>query len=223
VELFNPNEEDIILEGWYLQRKTETGFDFSTYASNNLFSGQKIEPKSYFTISNVLSSFLGNINTANPLTENNTLVLKNPNREVVDMVGWGNAQDFETFPFVSPTATTSIGRKWSTSTENYIDTDDNFKDFESQILTPGFKNEYFSLNFATSSDSTTTDLEATSTEETLPDGNNHPTTTEATATLSVIVSEVAWMGNASSSYDEWIEIYNNTDESIDLSGWVLYI
>jgi PKD repeat protein len=29
------------------------------------------------------------------------------------------------------------------------------------------------------------------------------------------------MGTAASSYDEWIELYNNTDEAIDLTGWKL--
>jgi PKD repeat protein len=37
----------------------------------------------------------------------------------------------------------------------------------------------------------------------------------------VVINEVAWMGTAASSYDEWIELYNNTDEAIDLTGWKL--
>ena len=32
-------------------------------------------------------------------------------------------------------------------------------------------------------------------------------------------SEIAWMGTQHSTYDEWIEIYNNSDNAIDLSGW----
>jgi hypothetical protein len=37
----------------------------------------------------------------------------------------------------------------------------------------------------------------------------------------VVVSEVAWMGTAASSYDEWMELANNTGTDIDLNGWVL--
>jgi hypothetical protein len=37
----------------------------------------------------------------------------------------------------------------------------------------------------------------------------------------VVVNEIAWMGTRASSNDEWIELYNNTDQSIDLSGWML--
>ena len=42
-----------------------------------------------------------------------------------------------------------------------------------------------------------------------------------TAPLDVVVSEVAWMGTAASAYDEWIELYNNTGNPVDLTGWSL--
>lgn len=35
----------------------------------------------------------------------------------------------------------------------------------------------------------------------------------------VIFLEVMWMGSSSSSADEWIELYNTTNENIDLTGW----
>jgi len=37
----------------------------------------------------------------------------------------------------------------------------------------------------------------------------------------VVISEIAWMGTAASSYDEWVELVNNTDQAIDLTGWIL--
>ena len=38
----------------------------------------------------------------------------------------------------------------------------------------------------------------------------------------VVINEVAWMGTSSStSEDEWIELRNNTDQDVDLSGWTL--
>lgn len=40
----------------------------------------------------------------------------------------------------------------------------------------------------------------------------------------VVINEIAWMGTASNrSSDEWIELYNNTGQDIDLSGWNLTI
>ena len=41
------------------------------------------------------------------------------------------------------------------------------------------------------------------------------------AAATVVINEVAWGGTAASSADEWIELYNTSDEAIDLSGWTL--
>lgn len=38
---------------------------------------------------------------------------------------------------------------------------------------------------------------------------------------SVVINEIAWMGTVNSANDEWIELYNNGDEDIDLNEWVL--
>jgi len=40
-------------------------------------------------------------------------------------------------------------------------------------------------------------------------------------TRKVVINEVAWAGTQCSANDEWIELYNNTSEAIDLTGWVL--
>ncbi len=37
----------------------------------------------------------------------------------------------------------------------------------------------------------------------------------------VAINEIAWMGTAASSADEWIELRNNTGRDIDLRGWTL--
>lgn len=39
--------------------------------------------------------------------------------------------------------------------------------------------------------------------------------------LSVVINEIAWMGTNASYNNEWIELYNNTDSSINLDGWTL--
>ena len=35
----------------------------------------------------------------------------------------------------------------------------------------------------------------------------------------MVINEIAWMGTNSSANDEWIELYNNTDNDIDLTDW----
>ncbi len=37
----------------------------------------------------------------------------------------------------------------------------------------------------------------------------------------VVINEVAWMGNGASANDEWIELYNTTDQAIDFTNWTL--
>jgi len=37
----------------------------------------------------------------------------------------------------------------------------------------------------------------------------------------VVISEVMWMGSATSSSDEWIELYNLSPSPVDLDGWVI--
>ena len=41
--------------------------------------------------------------------------------------------------------------------------------------------------------------------------------------MPVVINEVAWAGNSSAySADEWIELYNRTSKSINLTNWILY-
>ncbi len=37
--------------------------------------------------------------------------------------------------------------------------------------------------------------------------------------INVAFNEIAWMGNKNSANDEWLELKNNTNSDIDLSGW----
>jgi len=49
------------------------------------------------------------------------------------------------------------------------------------------------------------------------------TLASAVASGQVIINEVAWAGTQASSSDEWIELYNVTDQPFDLTGWTLRI
>lgn len=44
---------------------------------------------------------------------------------------------------------------------------------------------------------------------------------KAASALDVVINEVAWSGSLDASNDEFIELYNNTDSDIDLTGWQL--
>ena len=40
--------------------------------------------------------------------------------------------------------------------------------------------------------------------------------------LNIVINEIAWMGTKANSSNEWIELYNNTNQDINLEGWALY-
>ncbi|KKS11783.1 MAG: hypothetical protein UU66_C0008G0002 [Parcubacteria group bacterium GW2011_GWB1_41_5] len=92
--------------------------------------------------------------------------------------------------------------------------------------------------FAYSSDSpTTATTTATSTTIVLSDnavhtfslkvkdkaGNWSEVLTRGTeiSTRPVVINEIAWSGTYANPADEWIELYDNTSQEIDLNGWVL--
>lgn len=41
--------------------------------------------------------------------------------------------------------------------------------------------------------------------------------------FSIVINEVCWMGDANKTSNEWIELYNNTNDLISLEGWILKI
>lgn len=144
VELYNPNDFEVSLTDWYLQRKTKSASNASSYVKADLFSGKKIGARGYLLIRNASSSFEADIYTGNPLTENNSLILKNPKKEVVDIVGYGEAQEFENQPAPNPPAGKSLGRIYNEQNNNYQDTDNNLSDF--QIQSPAPKQNQLALN-----------------------------------------------------------------------------
>jgi competence ComEA-like helix-hairpin-helix protein len=85
IKLYNPNSVAIELTGWYLQRKTATGLDYISCVSKNDFVSKTILPNSYFLISK--GDFYADIFVPDlVLTENNFLILKNPNGEISDSI-----------------------------------------------------------------------------------------------------------------------------------------
>jgi len=49
----------------------------------------------------------------------------------------------------------------------------------------------------------------------------YPAVADPASPLDVVINEIAWMGTEADYRDEWIELYNNTDRDIDLTGWTL--
>jgi len=84
VKLYNPNDTDVDLTGWYIQRKTKTADSWSSFMSSTNFKGRIIRAKEYFLISRELAG--SDVLLDITLSDGNFLALKNPNREIVSEV-----------------------------------------------------------------------------------------------------------------------------------------
>ena len=207
IELYNPATISINLSGFQLKKRSSTGSESSVrlFPTDSIILAQ-----SYFLWLN--TDFASNspqisadIISSQTLAKNNSVALFDEKDNLIDAVAWGTSTD----PFLeggvfpqNPIENQSLSRKWSTSTQNYIDTNNNQDDFEIQAPTPGSQNQ---------------------SPEPLP-AEAPPGAEEGepeSPSLSVVINEIAWMGTKANSADEWIELYNNATSTIDLTGWIL--
>lgn len=289
IELFNQGEKSADISGFQLKKKSSSGTEYSV----RLFpEGTVIPAKGYFIWANSDYSASGliladNISTQT-LAENNSVVILDKNKSVIDSVAWGAGtnQFFESSPFLNnPGKNQSIGRRWSTTTQSYIDTYNNQDDFEIGIPSPGGENKaqavsaeelplaifsYLPENpkvseeiiFDASLSTSTGGLisffswdfggghifntdKPTTTYQYLDPGefsvvlvvtdSNGATSSPATKAIAivekdgevtqedsrqVVISEIAWMGTKANAFDEWLELYVNSDVTLD--GWKIF-
>jgi len=200
IELYNSGTTSADISGFQLKKKASIGSEYSV----RVFPENSIVPaQGYFLWlnSDYVSStqISASATSTQTLAKNNSVALMTTDEGVIDAVAWGTSTD----PFVEGTAfpqnpgeNQSLGRKWSTTTQGYADTDNNQVDFEIQESTPGEQNQI-----------------ATTTEE---------NTTSEELLLNVVINEISWMGtSATNSADEWVELYNNTTSTIDIADWTL--
>jgi hypothetical protein len=185
VEIYNPTSTDISLAGWYMQKHTKgASSSFATFAPKELFANMTIKGLGYLIIAHPSSTVMFDIATDNGIAADNALALKNPDGNIVDLLGWG-AVDSTGSPqgdrcegVCAPNASSgvSLARKFEAGT--YIDTDNNALDFFLSLFpTPGARNATSSsINSASSSPATT------STPAQGPPGQT--STSTATSTLS---------------------------------------
>jgi len=196
IELYNSATNSTDISGFQLKKKSSTGNEYSIRVFPE---GSSISAQNYFLWANSdYASFVqisADTTSSQTLAKNNSIVLLDDSDNIIDAVAWGTSTD----PFIegnsfpqNPVGNQSIGRKWSTGTQDYIDTNNNQNDFEIQSPTPKTQNQ------------------------------SPPPSLPENPSLSVVINEIAWMGtSATNSSNEWIELYNNTASTIDITGWRL--
>lgn len=267
VELFNPTGTTLSLNGWSIQYASAAGavlFSVNkTDLAGSLAAGQYylVQLDSNGSGTNPMPLFDA-IGTTDMSASNGKVVLVNTNvglpcnggltpcaapdlASIVDLVGFGTADFFESNPAPAPSNTTAILRNPIGTGCN--DTNNNNTDFASSAPTPRNSTSIgFICDVGTYTPTETPTITQTATitptetitptptitltETISPTASITPTTTvtptpTSTSTpagfLSVIINEVAWAGTAASTNDEWIELYNPGGTSVNLVGWIL--
>jgi len=131
IELYNPNDSDINLTGWYIQRKMATALTFGSLVSKTHFENRIIPAKGFLVIARENISQADIILSTLILADSNTIQFKNASRAIVDKVGWGNALSFQgTNPAPNPSQQQSIQRRIINGV--FVNTNNNIEDFELQ-------------------------------------------------------------------------------------------
>ncbi len=121
VELYNPNNQEVDLTGWYLQRKTSDSWN--SFVSSTNFQNKTIPANGYFLISRS-DATADILLTDLVLTANNSLAFKSPDEKISDQIGFGDITDNQ-----------SIGRSLCEQ-----DTDDDSADLQLDTPTPKTQN-----------------------------------------------------------------------------------
>ena len=201
IELKNTATSPVSLEGWQLIDKhyqIQIVFDSNDIIAPHDF--YLLERKSDEAVPSIKADKIYNGSLGN---KNEGLYLFNQNCELVDMAlalpFWPAGDNKE-----KRTMERGRGFSWHTSQGFYSD----------NILgTPGKPNSRFQGMVWAQGDRIA--------GPGLDPGPASPDSFQSYSPLTVVINEIAWSGTKASSNDEWIELFNNSDQSIDLSRWRL--
>lgn len=192
VELYNNSNEDINLAGWAIYYKSSTGKTWSKKSS--LTSSNIIHAHDYILVASIRPEADAKLTSGMSQT-GGVIQVKNNTGTSVDIVGWGTADTSESQVATAAQGGEVIYRSFDDVTQTMQDSDNNFSDF---------------------------DVSSTETPKLSP-AIEIPAPDIATAYPKLSLNEL--FPNPASpqtdTSDEFIELYNPNNVSVDLSGWIL--
>jgi len=200
IKIYNPGNNDLNITGFKLRKRSSTGSESSIRA---LPQGSKISTKGYFLWANSEGNFANsigaNVSSKTTLAKNNSVAILNQEGNILDAVGWGESQN----PFIegrifpeNPESDQKLKRK--NISEVYQNTNNNSQDF------------YLDPPSQKSSPEETKSLE-TQTETKENQSKTYP--------KNILINEILPSPLGSDEKEEWIEISNQNNFEVDLSGW----
>ena len=192
VELYNNTGNDIDLNGWTLNYKSSTGKTWTKRAS--IGQNAIIRSHDYYLLASSRSG-ADAVMTSGMSQTSGVIQIKDNNGTLIDLVGWGSADTYETEAAASPQAGEVLFREFYTTTQNMLDSENNFEDFN------------ISAN------------ETPKAQPTIEQPTADVTLTFPHIALNELFPNPAPPGEDSS--DEFIELYNPNNQVVDLTGWIL--
>jgi lamin tail-like protein len=237
VELYNPTGSSVSLNNWALEYKAATSTDTATnWVKHATLSGTiaaygfyLIAPKSYLAIADADWS-------ATLAGSGGDIRLRDSSGTVVDQLGYGTSANAAEggAPALAPPASQSIERLPGRLDElggNGVDTDSNAADFilrtdpqpqssGSLAEPPGADDSDLAVGTLTDPVDSSTDGSGADASGAAPDGDGSPTA-QSYAPVDITELLVNPMAPLTDAHDEFIELYNPTDSSIDLAGYTV--
>ncbi|MBL7053285.1 MAG: DUF2341 domain-containing protein [Candidatus Portnoybacteria bacterium] len=211
IELYNNTEQSINLAGWSIQDNTVKSTKIKAFV---------IQSKSWLLLEQAkdFAFYLNN--------KGDKIDLKYKN-EIIDSVVYG---DFENYDIKTnapcPDKGASLAR-----IEDGQDTNKHINDWKiTTTTTPGLGNKIIEpeIEEQVEQEAIVSKQEANSQSSSSSSSNTATTyyygggpQYNSYEQYDVVISEIAWMGTQSDYNDEWIELYNNTNKTVDISGWTL--
>lgn len=191
VEIYNSSANDLDLSGWSMYYKSATGTSWTKKAS--VISGT-LKPGDFWLFS---ANLPGNTSFSSGLSgTGGNLQIRDKLGNTIDQFGWGNANASLGTPASISAGGQSMYRIYNFETKIFSNTDNNFADFDiSDAPTPA----KFPIQDTAEQDTEVAVYPKLELSEIFPD----PTSPQV------------------DTADEFIEIYNPTDQEVDLSGWKL--
>lgn len=234
IEIYNPTERAINLENWSIQYKSAAG---SSFSKKNFTAGAQIPAHGWYLITK--AGYAGTVATDMShstfslagsgghifLVNNQILLISATDPSILDKVGYGTGDSPEGTAAPAPPAGQSLERKPGGENGNSEDTDDNSVDFILQS-TPQPQN-------------TASPPQPPSTEpppsppppppsapvappESLPSSPaEEPSPISICLNNNVIVNELLINPEDGGNEAEFVELYNQSNQEVDLSGWIL--
>jgi hypothetical protein len=200
IELYNNTSSAINLTGWVIVSTTDSTPNFTINSTN--CSNVTIPANGFFLLERTDDTSVSDISadciyTGSLLNSGEALALKDPSNNVIDTAnGNGGPWPAGAAPSSNPAGRATMERKISSQADS-------------------------DTNWCTNNGLTRNGLDAGNNPiNGTPQAQNSCALVPANP-LDVVISEVAWMGTSASASDEWIELYNNTNQTISLTGWTL--